>query len=90
MNRVKGVSTDLPNLPHSLYLLDDSVYRFFASVEPILVVRVYEAFGGTQYLINLVELPLLIITPFRNYEGQTVMNTVNRRLTIVRANQLPP
>lgn len=85
----RGASANLPNLPHSLHLLDHGVHRFFASIELILVVRVHETLCGAQYLIDLAELPLL-----RNdysIQGQRNVNRdKNRRRTIVRANQLSP
>lgn len=62
LNRIKGVVTYLPSLPYSLYLLDRSVNRFLADVKPILVVRIDEALGRIQYLINFADLsPLTII-----------------------------
>ena len=61
LNWIDGVFAHLPNLPHSFHFLDHGIHRFFACVEPILVIRVYEALRGIQDLINLVELSLLII-----------------------------
>jgi hypothetical protein len=51
----------LPGLPHSFYFLNHGIHRFFARVEPILIIRVHEALRGVQDLINLVELPLLMV-----------------------------
>lgn len=66
---IKSTFANLPNLPHSLHLLDYSIYRFLASVKPVLIIRVYETLRSIQGFINLIQLSLLTITgKIRNHK----------------------
>lgn len=56
----EGLITDLPDLAHSLHLLDNSIHRFFASIKPVLVIRVHETRCGIQNSINLVHMSVLL------------------------------